>query len=171
MALITQKYFETAFKEYFTPLCSYAYTLCKDADNAKEAVQQVFADIWSNRETIVIQSTLSGYLYRSVFNKIRNNHRNTRKTILLQLSHLANEIADDDDPPALNGNDVTGVEEMLSALPEQCRLIFTLKRLEGLSYREIASRLNVCEKTVENQMGIALKKLRTIYQSTGHREN
>lgn len=65
------------------------------------------------------------------------------------------------DENALSTDDIENIlNNAVNSLPEKCREVFILSRMEGLKYREIADRLNISTKTVENQMNTALKKLR-----------
>jgi RNA polymerase sigma-70 factor, ECF subfamily len=156
MSKIDQIAFKKIFDKYFEPLCRYAYGYCNCTEQAKEIVQEVFMKIWEKREMLEISSANS-YLYKAVKNKTLNHIRDHKKVAVLfqdPPEHVAEEIVE---PPLLES---THIDTAIAELPKQCRTIFIMKRVQGLSYKEISKRLAVSEKTVENQMTIALKKLR-----------
>jgi RNA polymerase sigma-70 factor, ECF subfamily len=164
MSKIDQSSFSKYFKEYFVPLCQYAYAFCNNQDECKEIVHDVFLKLWERRSELEIRGKVSIYLYQMVRNKALNHIRDSKKIQFISEDHpLVLMIEDEHIPPVR-----TLAKEHLSAaiesLPDRCREIFILKRIEGLSYREISIQLSLSEKTIENQMGIALKKLKESLQ-------
>lgn len=154
--------FEQVFKAYYSPLCQYAHTLLKDMDEAEEVVQGVFHSFWEKKNQLDIQISLKAYLYKMVYNlclnrlkhsKIKDAYMNYNAAQIKHNPSFASDLAD--------ANELKiKIEEAIESLPEQCRLIFRLSRFEELKYAEIASQLGISIKTVENQMGKALKVLR-----------
>jgi RNA polymerase sigma-70 factor (ECF subfamily) len=154
--------FEELFRTYYQGLCNYGNSILKDMDEAEEVVQNVFCQFWEKRESLDIQISLKSYLYKMVHNaclnklkhqKVKNVYEQYQMNIgqgySLPASHLAIE------------NELEGkIKEAINALPEQCRIIFCLSRYEELKYAEIANQLDISVKTVENQMGKALRILR-----------
>ncbi len=155
--------FETVFRQYYAPLCRYARPILGDADEAEEVVQTVFLTIWERRESLLITTSLKAYLYRAVHNRCLNrlsqqsvqaNHRNQAAT------ELYADVASPTE--ALLADELsTRLQRAIGRLPEQCRRAFELSRFEELSYKEIADHLGIAAKTVENQIGKALRILRT----------
>jgi RNA polymerase sigma-70 factor, ECF subfamily len=158
-----QDLFNHLFNFYYTNLCRFAYTYLKDEDASEEVVQELFISLWEQRNEMNIKGSLRAFLYTSVKNRSLNYIRN-HNTRLLHHSGYANEMAQKVDY-IINFcekeelHDI--INEVINELPDQCRLIFELSRNEGLSYKDIAVKLSVSPKTVENQIGIALKKLRS----------
>lgn len=156
------KTYEYIFKKYYDRLCNYAHTLLKSKHESEEVVQQVFITIWNKREYIHIETSLQSYLYRAVHNsslnklkqeKIKTNHRSAIKYEMAANAEITSEsVAKEELEKSLYA--------AVDRLPEQCRLTFQLSRFEGLKYQEIADEMNVSIKTVENQIGKALKFLR-----------
>lgn len=150
------------FRTFYKPLCSYAYSFLQDKDEAEEVVQSTFISAWEKREGIDIQVSLKSYLYRMV----RNSCLNVIKHEKVKRQHAAHEIAGGEPVHESVAQTVLSSElegrivEAMKALPEQCRLVFQLSRFEELRYAEIAEQLNISVKTVENQMGKALKIMR-----------
>ncbi|MBY0432853.1 MAG: RNA polymerase sigma-70 factor [Cyclobacteriaceae bacterium] len=155
--------FEMLFKTYYEPLCNYAYSFLNDREEAEEVVQSAFITVWDKRQSLEIQTSVKSYLYRMV----RNGCLNVIKHVKVKAAHLRHEMAGGE--PSYEGasQGVISSEleqkiyEAMKALPEQCRLVFQLSRFEELKYQEIADQLNISVKTVENQMGKALKIMRT----------
>ncbi|TLV03770.1 RNA polymerase sigma-70 factor [Dyadobacter luticola] len=153
--------FEKVFKTHFKGLHAYACTILRDDIMAEEMVQNVFCRLWEKTDHIEIRESVSGYLYRSVYHeslnyikhlKVRDAYQNYA---VHQMEHSNNtshnlELSELEDR----------LDIALKELPEKCRTIFQMSRFEELKYQEIADRLQLPVKTVENQMGKALRLLR-----------
>lgn len=154
--------FEQVFKEHFKNLHAYACSILKDEDEAEEMVQNVFYKLWEKKEKIGELQSVPAYLYRSVYNECMNyvKHEKVKMTYEAHAVHhgsIAGQATDTATAKELEHR----IAEALADLPEQCRTIFQLSRFEELKYREIADKMGLSVKTVENQMGKALKILRT----------
>lgn len=155
--------FEVLFKSNFKRLYAYALTLLRDDSHAEEIVQNVFYKIWEKKGKIDIQTSVTAYLYRSVYNDCLNylKHRKVKAAYALHTSLSQKSESDN----ATSKVQLSELQQKLDAalydLPEQCRTIFQMSRFEDLKYQEIAARLGISVKTVENQMGKALRILRT----------
>lgn len=154
--------FEAVFREHYAPLCRYARQLLPDADEAEEEVQATFVAIWEGRAALQVTSSLKAYLFRAVHNRclrrlqhqrVRERHRDYARQADPALAPSPLENLLDDELAKRIG-------KAIQKLPEQCRLAFTLSRHEELSYAEIAEQLGISPKTVENQIGKALRLLR-----------
>lgn len=154
--------FEQVFKTHFKRLHSYAFTILRDEVEAEEIVQQVFFKLWDRNENLSLTGSVSAYLYRAVHNESLNyiKHQKVRSNHKL---HVAYSMKNEVEHPAkkvMTGELEKKIHSALNELPEQCRTIFQLSRFDELKYREIADKLGISVKTVENQMGKALKLLR-----------
>jgi RNA polymerase sigma-70 factor (ECF subfamily) len=152
--------FTEAFDCYYPCLCYYADKFIHDTDEARSLVQQVFVDLWVKRHKIVIEQSLKSYLFKAVQNCALDylKHK-TVETKYIREAQSETAVFDRNliEEAELSARINTAIEE----LPEKCREIFILCRFEELSYNEITGRLGISIKTVEMQMGIALKKLRS----------
>lgn len=161
IALATDVVFETLFKSHFKELHSYANTLVRDELVAEEIVQNLFFKLWEKKENLNIHTSLRAYLYRSTYNESLNYLRHQKVKLKYQ-QHSEYTMKDKADN--LNQLEAKELERKLHSalnrLPEACRTIFQMSRFEDLKYREIADKLNISIKTVENQMGKALRTLR-----------
>jgi RNA polymerase sigma-70 factor (ECF subfamily) len=153
--------FETLFRSSYVSLVKYAKTLLKDHDTSEEIVQDLFFSLWQNKEKINIESSLNGYLFRSVHNRCLHYIEH-----LKVVERHENEMSKQS-PYAESPADVLQYRELqariartIEKLPERCGQIFCMSRFEGLKYSEIAEKLSVSVKTVEANMGRALKEFR-----------
>jgi RNA polymerase sigma-70 factor (family 1) len=153
--------FRKIYLAYYAPLCSIAVRYLGSYDSGKEVVQEVFLGIWEKRENWYPEG-LKSYLYRSVYNRCLNaiNQDKSRMDALnkYQLEAVASMSIQQSDTDTKKLSKI--VWDAINKLPKRRYLIFTLHKTHGLTYREIAESLCISEKTVENQMGRALKFLR-----------
>ncbi|QRR03667.1 RNA polymerase sigma-70 factor [Dyadobacter sandarakinus] len=155
--------FEQTFRKFYPRLCHYACTLLKDEDESEEVVQHVFLTIWEKREDLEITLSLKSYLYRAVHNHCLNRfkHHAVREAHREHTLHFVPQSYESV-TEAIHASELEErIERAVGNLPEQCRKVFRLSRFEELKYQEIAARLEISVKTVENQIGKALKLLRT----------
>jgi RNA polymerase sigma-70 factor (ECF subfamily) len=161
--------FEQVVKHYYPELFKFCLKFVRRKEVAEELVQDVFLYIWEKRHALVINISLKSYLYSSV------KHRSIN---YLKLKY--NQYTYDDEPlgvlVATHGNTDESLQyaeldqliaQAVEALPDKCKIIFNLSRKGELTYREIAEQLHLSHKTVEGQMGIALKKIREYLQRYG----
>lgn len=153
--------YQVLFKRMFSPLCQFCIKFVKSREVAEEVVSDVFYSIWKNRNRLMVSSP-KAYLYTSVRNKGLDHLRKIKKMVHCDLENATHLVAD-----SANGQEILVMNELtqvmdqsIARLPKQCRRIYEMSREEGLKYREIASILQVSVKTVETQMGRALKHLR-----------
>ena len=156
------KLFNQLFTDYYVNLCRFAYTFVKDTSISEEIVQELFVSLWQQQATINIDTSVRSFLYTSVKNKSLNYIRNEKTRI-----HHEDEFAREQASKVGQIIDFCEREELsylidqsITELPDKCRTIFEMSRNNNFTYIEIAQQLNISPKTVENQMGIALKKLR-----------
>lgn len=155
--------FEQVFKTHYKNLHAYAFTIIKNHTTAEEVVQNVFFKLWERKAQLAADTQLKAYLYRAVHNESLNHikHEKVKNQYKMHAISKQEEYAQ----PASKKITLTELEEhvreALNELPEQCRTIFQMSRFQELKYREIADELGLAVKTVENQMGKALKILRS----------
>lgn len=157
-----RKAFEHIFRTYYQDLCRFGVTYVKDMDVSEELVQQIFINIWERRYELSISTSMKSYLFTAVRNKSFNY-------LKLQLPKEYKKVDIDDVGfiDTFNKEEDIVFEDLkvyvakaIDTLPGKCKTIFNLSRNSGLTYKEIAEELDISVKTVENQIGIALKKLR-----------
>lgn len=156
------KQFESLFRSSYVSLVRYAKKLIRDHDTAEEIVQDLFFRLWQNKEKLYIESSLNGYLFRAVHNSCMH-HIEHLKVIDSYAHRMAERSPESPESPGdiLHHKELQAkVARILEKLPERCGRIFCMSRFEGLKYSEIAERLSVSVKTVEANMGKALKEFR-----------
>jgi RNA polymerase sigma-70 factor (ECF subfamily) len=163
LANISLSEFEEVFRSAYADLCAIANRYLDDLEAAEETVQAVFVKFWESRSTLEIKSSVKGYLVTSVKNsclnqlkhiKIREEYKEYNQR---ELDNSYVQVDQEVEASELEDR----IQISINALPDARRRIFMLSRFEGLKYKEIAEKLNISIKTVENQMGSAIKQLRT----------
>ncbi len=159
---VEESSFEALFKANFKRLFAYAITILREDSHAEEIVQNVFYKMWEKKGKIDIQTSVTAYLYRSVYNDCLNylKHKKVKATYTMHKTWSQKDETDNATTKVQLSELQQKLDAALSDLPEQCRTIFQMSRFEELKYREIASKLGISVKTVENQMGKALSILR-----------
>jgi RNA polymerase sigma-70 factor (ECF subfamily) len=154
---------ETVFRAHYASMFTVVRRIVFAPDIAEELVQDVFLKLWTKRETLAEIDALKTYLYRAARNTALNHLRRQK----LESAHEEREAAKGEpstgeatDDGATATDLTTAVQAAIARLPERCREIFLMSRDGGLTYNEIAKELGISIKTVETQMGRALKSLR-----------
>ncbi|ATL46146.1 RNA polymerase sigma-70 factor [Chitinophaga caeni] len=154
-----RRFMAALFKSYFTPACKTIYRFVQDMSVAEDLAQDVFIKIWNKRAGLG-EVYFKAYIQRSAINAALDYlDKKKRRGVHTELEEENMQI------PVLpmQGNlreTAAKIDAAVNELPEKCREVFILSRYEELSYKEIASTLNISVKTVENQVMTALKKLR-----------
>jgi RNA polymerase sigma-70 factor (ECF subfamily) len=155
-----EAFMQALFTGYYRPLGNVIYRVVQDRDVAEDLLQDVFMRVWNNRETLSITTTYKAYLYRAAMNAALRHAERRKRQVSWDEATLP-EPARDSTAEHLDGVEAEQlVAAALEALPPQCRAVFLMSRQEGLSYQQIAEALDVAPKTVENQMGKALRIMR-----------
>jgi len=158
---LDQQLFEQLFNEYFVQLTNFAKSYVRDEDAAKELAQDAFINLWQKKDEIDKEKSIKSYLFTTVRNRSLNYIRDNKK---YKSEFLDIELEKSND--FFEGDILTSKElqeritASINSLPDKCRRVFEMSRFEDLKYKEIAEELNISIKTVENQMGKALKVLR-----------
>ncbi|GAA0894312.1 RNA polymerase sigma-70 factor [Fulvivirga kasyanovii] len=157
----TRQEFETLFYAHHKELCGLAFNIVGDTDAAKDIVQDVFYKLWKNREQVDFRQKMKHYLFKATSHTALNHIRSNKKIVKLEDEAAMSEIAAPAETDAAASTELEiKVREAIDRLPPKCKTIYLLSRHEGMKYKEIAEALELSQKTVENQMGIALQKLR-----------
>lgn len=154
--------FETLFRNHYANLCGYAVKYVWELDQAEEIVQDLFFNLWNKRKDLYISSSIESYLFRAVRNACLNylKHRKVRENYAAIVQEHHNPGLSLNDNPVETLELQKKIEEAIDALPPERKKVFMLSRYEGLKYKDIADSLGISVKTVEAQMGKALKFLK-----------
>ena len=157
-----ERAFEALFRAYCENLCTFALHQVRSPEVAEDLVHDLFCDLWDRRQRWNPQGPVKAYLYRATYNKALNWLKHRRVT-----KRWAAQAEREEQPPQEGPEDVRrrreleqAMREAVEALPSRRRLVYRMARQQGMSYAEIAAALGISAKTVENQMGRALKLLR-----------
>jgi RNA polymerase sigma-70 factor (family 1) len=150
------------FDCYGDRLFHLAYAIIHSREMAEEIVEDVFIQVWHKKLKISTLENLTWYLYVATKNISCNYLRKYNKTKHIDLNELTLPYFTVDASPEdlmVSSETLQKINKAINDLPPKCRIIFKLVKEDGLKYRQVAGLLNLTVKTVENQMGIALKKL------------
>jgi RNA polymerase sigma-70 factor (ECF subfamily) len=154
--------FESLFRSSYVSMVRYAKRLVKDQDSAEEIVQDLFFRLWQNKEKIKIESSLNGYLFRAVHNSCLHwiEHNKVVERHAREASSGQSEAMETPADIIYYRELQLKIAGIIERLPDRCGRIFCMNRFEGLKYSEIAEKLSVSVKTVEADMGRALREFR-----------
>lgn len=161
MKVSRKELFKSRFLKHYPRLCCIAYGYVSDRDDSEDIVQELFVNVWDKELDDMPENEFAAYITTAVRNRCISFLRKRSCDIVpidsLQISDEETAVSGHDDgEPAVEDR----LEAALSTLPGRCCEIFVMAKMHGMKYREIASSLNLSEKTVENQMTKAMKLLR-----------
>lgn len=162
--VINEEILRQLFDMYVDPLTEFLSYYTRNQQKIEDVIQEVFIKLWEERDTLNI-FYIKSYLYKATRNQILNALRNKQNRAIL-LERWSNELIENTE-----AEDCVNMEEFeilykkaVELLPPKCKDIYLLSREERFSYKEIAKLKEISEKTVENQMSIALKKIKEYLQ-------
>jgi len=153
--------YDAAFRAWYPVLVRVATAVLRDTDAAEEVSQDVMVQLWQRRHVVDVDTPLKAYLLRAVRNRALNHlrHLKVRRDSEPDVELTYNAPLSADMPSGAQELSVAA-QKAVAELPPRCREIFELSRVDGLKYSEIAEALDISQKTVEAQMGKALRILR-----------
>lgn len=157
------KAFDTLFHKYSEKLYRFSFSLLKNDEDSKEIVQEAFLRIWKKRENIDTSKSFKSFLFSISYHlvvdqlRLRLKDREYREFLIkffeVEKYSLKNELDYEEI--------VVQIRKAVEELPSKRKQIYTLSREVGLSHKEISERLGISVKTVENQITLALKHLKS----------
>ena len=152
--------FKYLFHKYMGNLCQFIDFFIHDKVTSEDLALELFASIWEIREELEIKQSFKSYLFQAARNKALTYLRDKKEYSGLDEAELLIDTTNDAAFEAEANELYRLIEEAVTLLPERCREIYQKSRNEEMSNREIAARMQISEKTVENQITIALKKIK-----------
>jgi|YNPMSStandDraft_1061717.scaffolds.fasta_scaffold54598_3 RNA polymerase sigma-70 factor (ECF subfamily) len=152
--------FEKFFKRHYSEFCMLASRYLNDRDAAEEVVQEVFVKIWEKRSFIEVKGSLTAYFNMAIKNTCLNYLKHKQIEFDFARNFVQQKKEDALSEEGFDEELVEKIRKAIDLLPPQRKKIFCMSRYDGLKYHEIAHRLQLSIKTVEAQMGLALKQLR-----------
>jgi RNA polymerase sigma-70 factor (ECF subfamily) len=158
------KYF---FDTYYDNLCNFVNSYLRDEILSEDVVQSIFIYLWEKKDSLSSDCSIKSYLYTASKNKSLNQIRNikNKNRIVEELLTQSELISDEKTDQFLEFEELeTIISNAINGLPAQCKAIYQLSRDEGLTNKEISKKLGITVKTVENQMTIAIRKIKDFLQ-------
>ena len=156
-----QRALQAIFDQQYEPVCRTIFRFVQDPGLSEDLAQEVFVRFWDKREQIQVDSNLAAYLRRMASNEALAYLRKKSRFKADELPiHLPGKQAASADESLATAELSDRIQLAIASLPPRCRAIFQLSRFEDQTYQQIATNLDISPKTVENQMGKALKILR-----------
>jgi RNA polymerase sigma-70 factor (ECF subfamily) len=151
--------FENLFKEHYDALANYAFSILKNKEDAEDIVQDVFIKLWQNTPQVIETAQVKFYLLTAVKNNCISLLRKQAGKYFVDAQEADLQVPAE--PSKEAHRDIAEmVECALALLPPQCSVILKMSRFGKLTYQQIAVELNLSVKTVENQVGKALRLMR-----------
>jgi RNA polymerase sigma-70 factor (ECF subfamily) len=152
--------FVEIYNRYWDKLFNAAYKRIKNTESCEEIVQEVFTTFWIKHDEICINTGLSNYLYTAVRNKVIDYYRKQLVRTNFSLNVVHKDYDNSSEQSLILKELHEQIELSINQLPEKCKSVYLLSRMDYHSNKEIASQLNISEKTVEGHLTKALKHLR-----------
>jgi RNA polymerase sigma-70 factor (ECF subfamily) len=153
--------FDAIFRAHYPSLVALAERMLRQRAVAEEIAQDVMLELWKRRATLTFDVSLRAYLFQATRNRVLNHLRHEKVERQGQLVASQEPLVQPRPHAVLTEEEIDGaVREAVATLPDRCREVFELSRVQGLRYAEIAAIMGISVKTVEAQMGKALRVLR-----------
>lgn len=147
---------------YWQMLFVSCYNILKNKELCEDIIQDVFMNIWHNREKLEIKISLKGYLYACVRYQVFNQFRKNKDKIHVEFFDNLDQRFQYATPETemMHNELLQQISFIVETLPEKCQMVYKLSREENLSHKAIAEHLNISTKTVENHISKALQVIR-----------
>jgi len=150
------------FDQHFSDLCNFLLIYLHSRELAEEIALEIFTFIWERRETLLIKTTFKSFLFASAKNRAISLYRKEHKRLFTSIDHEQSISKEESSSPFFLENIELReiINSAIEKLPEKSRQIYLMAWEQNLSHKEIAEQMGITPKTVENHVGIALRKLR-----------
>ncbi|WP_157804991.1 RNA polymerase sigma factor [Confluentibacter lentus] len=157
--------FEFLFNRYYKSLVAFITTYTRNTELSEDIVQQSFILLWNKKEDLQLKGSPKNYLYTIAYNQFVDQYRKSKRNNdfleEFRLEFLRNSI---DENEELMEKRIEKLKTIIEKLPPKCKRILIMSRQQGLKYKEIAYKLNISPRTVEEQVRIAFKKIRKAFE-------
>jgi len=154
------------FDHHFSDLCNFLMIYLHSKELAEDIALEIFTFVWEKRQTLQINTNFKSFLFAAAKNKAITLYKKEHQKIFTQIENVESVMPNDSSSQfTLENNELHDlINEAIFKLPEKCRQVYLMAWEENMSYNEIAVQLGLSPKTIENHMGIALRKLRESLQ-------
>lgn len=159
----SEEAFESLYFQYANKLAAFVTQYANSKEDVEEAVQETFLAVWLNRSNIDSNQSFSAYLFTIAKNfALKIIRKNIQQTLLEENLSLLRPSKDTDQPDRmiLTAELENELNQIVEQLPQRARQVFLLRRIEGLTNKEISEKLGISISTVENHINLALKHIR-----------
>lgn len=156
--------FESLYNHLAKRLFHFVYSKVRNKEVAEEILQEIFVSLWNNRKTLEINTSLDAYLYGAAKNKVMSFIRSeqVRRKYAVEFTQFAQEHYDNSVQEQMDVNDLNVIlQSKIAELPDKCQVAFRMSRMEHTPIPQIAEKMNISRRTVENYITQALRHLRT----------
>ena len=155
--------FDEIYRKYCHKLFEFVYHITKNESDAEEIVQEVFLKLWESKHRLDSYRSFDSYLFTIAYNttiSLMRKRISEKKYVdhIIQMQHVSQDYDQADEIQFVQLSNQVNI--LISHLPARQKEVFTLNREKGLTYKEIAERLEISENTVENHMAKALRYLK-----------
>lgn len=156
--------FKKLFYKNYNPLCNVAYNYLQDRQLAEDLVQDTLIRFWEQKKDSLPDNEAGYYLFQAVKNNCVSQLRKKVRFISIDEEPEAASVRDDE------GNELElerrqHLERAIALLPEKCRVVFLMSKIDNLKYKEIADQLGISVKTVENHVAKAIQVIRGYFSN------
>lgn len=154
--------FDILYKKYCKRVYKFGYSILKSKEESENLMQDVFLNLWENRNKVKKDSSVKSYVFTITYNSAISIFREkAREYEFVEYLKSLQEINEEPVNVELEYHELANkLDEVIKALPQRQKEVYLLHRFEGLKYSEIAERLNLSVNTIENHMSRALKTIR-----------
>lgn len=153
--------FKVLFDRYYPQMCNIAHGYLADEADCEDVVQETFITLWDRKKDDLPETEFASYLTISVKNNCISFLRKNKRMDTVSVEDKPAALTDVPESDSETTDYAALLQQILSTLPPKCREVFEMSKLKKMKYRDIAARLDISEKTVENHMGKALKMIRS----------
>ena len=154
------------FDHHFPDLCNFLLIYLHSKELSEDIALEIFTFIWEKRQTLQIYTNFKSFLFAAAKNRAITLYKKEHQKIFTQIENVESVMPNDSSSQfTMENNELRGlINDAIFKLPEKSRQVYLMAWEENLSYNEIAIQLGLSPKTIENHVGIALRKLRESLQ-------
>jgi RNA polymerase sigma-70 factor, ECF subfamily len=154
--------FDLLYKNYSNKLYQFAYSILKSKEESENIVQEVFLKLWENRTKVEKDSSIKSYLFSIAYNStITLIRKKIKDNQFIEYLKSLQEIYEEPEIEFEYKELTEKLNDIVSKLPQRQKEVYLLHKEEGLTYKDIAVKLQISVNTIENHMSKALKTIRT----------
>jgi RNA polymerase sigma-70 factor (ECF subfamily) len=166
--VIDEASFNALYNRYWYEALSFAQQLIQDSFIAEDIVQNVFISLWKRKDSLQINQPVAHYLKRAVKLAVAAHIRDTSKKEMVPLASLPDVVYNCSDAPMRHRELVNKLAGFVEQLPDQNQKVYHMRFSHAMDNPQIADVLGISEKTVRNQLSLALKRIRAYLVKEGY---